>query len=194
MKKILIFLLKFFVAFFLVLIGFYFYVKSDWNRSIPKEKIIEIKTEANKYPEIPQRFLLIYNQFNKSVSVNKYVFNQLISINLSQESPSLNIVWFSFSPERTKSFTNNVYVKALKIEREMSYSECLKLLLNKYDFLNGQIGVFDASKFYFNKELNELEGREMAILALMTRNPSIYNPKKINRLKLIKQKLNEHGY
>jgi len=64
----------------------------------------------------------------------------------------------------------------LHLDRDVGSRKCLEYHLNNQDFLMNQIGIRNASEFYFGKVLEELSGREMLKLCLMTKNPHLYNP------------------
>ncbi|MDE5968578.1 MAG: transglycosylase domain-containing protein, partial [Muribaculaceae bacterium] len=65
---------------------------------------------------------------------------------------------------------------AVKLERMYSKEEILKLYLNQFDFLYNAVGIRSAAKVYFNKDANELDLHEAALLVGMVKNPSLYNP------------------
>lgn len=62
---------------------------------------------------------------------------------------------------------------------------CLDMLMNRFDFVNGQIGVENAALFYFNKSIDKLNTLEIATLVVMTENPVLYNP--IRRPELVEE-------
>ena len=74
------------------------------------------------------------------------------------------------------SFTKMIY--KLKIEKEFTEENCLKFDFLNADYLYGNKGVKQASKYYFNKEIDELNEKEIINLILMLENPSLHNPKR----------------
>lgn len=93
-----------------------------------------------------------------------------------------------------RSITKMIYV--LKIEREFSNNVCLKFQFLNADYLFGNIGIRDAAKFYFKKNLEQLNEEQKLILVVMLDNPSLYNPirrkeKVMNKVRLYKRILNE---
>lgn len=70
------------------------------------------------------------------------------------------------------------WVIAVKLERQYTKNEILTMYLNKYDFLYSAIGIRSASRIYFNKEPQDLNIEESAILVGMAKNPSLYNPRR----------------
>ncbi|MBF6640231.1 transglycosylase domain-containing protein [Flavobacterium sp. J49] len=72
------------------------------------------------------------------------------------------------------SLTKKLYL--LKIEKEFTQDDCLKFELLSAEYLTGNIGVKQASKFYFNKSVEQLNEEENIMLIIMLENPSLYNP------------------
>ena len=83
------------------------------------------------------------------------------------------------SPNRHPNF--------LKIRHEFTSDDCLKLVFNQTDFLNNNIGIKNAAKFYFDKKIKNLNEEEKITLIVMMENPSLYNPKR--RKEMVKDKV-----
>ena len=56
--------------------------------------------------------------------------------------------------------------------------KCFEYLMQKYDFLYGQIGVRKASNYYLKKELEDLDLEGRLELLAMLENPVLYNGNK----------------
>ena len=82
------------------------------------------------------------------------------------------------------SITKKIY--KLKIEKEFTEMECLKFDFLNADYLDGNKGIKQASKYYFNKEIENLNEREIINLILMLENPSLHNPKRERNITKIK--------
>jgi penicillin-binding protein 1A len=65
-----------------------------------------------------------------------------------------------------------------EIERRLTKDQILEFYLNSVFFGSNAYGVTAAAKEYFDKELDDLEIHEAATLAVIVRNPSLYNPRK----------------
>jgi len=65
---------------------------------------------------------------------------------------------------------------AVKLERFYSKDEILKMYLNQFDFLYNAVGIKSAAKVYFNKNADDLNIEEAAVLVGMVKNPSYFNP------------------
>lgn len=92
------------------------------------------------------------------------------------------------------SLTKKIYL--LKIEKEFSNNECLKFQLLNYDFGNNNIGLKNASKFYFGKTIDKLNEDEIITIVIMLDNSGLYNPVRNkkgvrNKLLLYKRILNK---
>lgn len=65
---------------------------------------------------------------------------------------------------------------AVKLERFYTKQEIIAMYLNRFDFLNNAVGIKSAANVYFNKEPENLNLEESAMLVGMLKNPSYYNP------------------
>ena len=65
---------------------------------------------------------------------------------------------------------------ALQIERSFTKDEILEMYLNEIYFGHGAYGVQSAAKMYFNKNVQDLNLAESALLAGIPRGPSYYSP------------------
>jgi penicillin-binding protein 1A len=78
--------------------------------------------------------------------------------------------------ERTIKRKLEEAILALKIERAFSKDEILEKYLNQIYFGHGVYGVAAASKFYFGKDVSELNLAEAALLVGIPRSPLLYSP------------------
>lgn len=67
---------------------------------------------------------------------------------------------------------------AVKLEREYSKEEIIKMYLNQFDFLYNAVGIKSAAHVYFGKDPRDLTIEEAATLVGMVKNPSLYNPRR----------------
>ncbi|MDA1336723.1 MAG: transglycosylase domain-containing protein [Bacteroidetes bacterium] len=68
------------------------------------------------------------------------------------------------------------WIIATRLERYYTKDEIIALYLNRYDFLNQAVGIKSAANIYFDKDVNELDWHESAMLVGMLKNSSLYNP------------------
>jgi 1A family penicillin-binding protein len=78
--------------------------------------------------------------------------------------------------ERTFSRKFQEILYSIKLEYKLSKDRILELYLNKIYFGHGAYGVKVAAETYFQKELNQLNQAEMALLAGLPRGPAFYSP------------------
>jgi penicillin-binding protein 1A len=69
------------------------------------------------------------------------------------------------------------WVIATRLERQYTKEEIIAMYFNIYDFGNNADGIRSAASIYFDKEPNELDIKESAMLVGMFKNSSLYNPR-----------------
>lgn len=69
------------------------------------------------------------------------------------------------------------WIIATKLERQYTKEEIIAMYFNIYDFGNNADGIRSAASIYFDKEPNELDLKESAMLVGMFKNSSLYNPR-----------------
>ena len=72
---------------------------------------------------------------------------------------------------------NEAFVSA-EVERRFPKERILEFYMNSVYFGAGAYGVKTAAEEFFGKELDQLQIHEAAALAVLVRNPSLYNPRK----------------
>jgi penicillin-binding protein 1A len=80
------------------------------------------------------------------------------------------------TPERTISRKIRELILARKLEQELSKDEILGLYLNHINFGHGRYGVEEASRFYFDKHVEELNLREASLIAGIPQSPARLSP------------------
>lgn len=168
----------------LLILAFYIFLLNAWKIDFTEEEIKPYITEIKQAEELPYLFYELYNLDNNNSldsGTMEFLAKSLFYIKTSRPIS----VWLArmiYIPKmKDRVFINRVKIElslAMKIDRETLQKEQLNYLLNDLDFVNGQIGVKNASKFYFEKEITELTENEIASLIVMTRNPAFYNPKR----------------
>ena len=88
---------------------------------------------------------------------------------------------------------------ALKLERNYSKDEIIKMYLNRFDFLYNAVGLKSAAHVYFGKEPSKLNIEESAMLVGMVKNPSYFNPirhpeRTCERRNMVLHKMAQAGY
>jgi penicillin-binding protein 1A len=82
------------------------------------------------------------------------------------------------------------WVIAVRLERQYTKQEIIAMYLNTVDFVNNAVGIRSASKTYFGKEPKDLTVEESAIIVGMLKNPSLYNPARESRRKIVTDRRN----
>ena len=89
----------------------------------------------------------------------------------------------------------------LTIIAELQYdkNEILEAYLNTINYGNGNYGVSNAAKYYFNKDVSNLSLEEATILAGIPKSPNKFNPvsnydESINRAKIVAKSLLNNNY
>ena len=72
---------------------------------------------------------------------------------------------------------NEAFISA-ELERRFPKERILEFYMNSVYFGSGAYGVKTAAKEFFSKDLEELQVHEAAALAVLVRNPSLYNPRR----------------
>ena len=80
------------------------------------------------------------------------------------------------TPERTLKRKVQEMFLALQLERQYTKQEILEYYLNQIYFGQGAYGVQAAAKTYFDKNVNELDLNECALLAGIPKSPNYYSP------------------
>jgi 1A family penicillin-binding protein len=101
--------------------------------------------------------------------------------------------------ERTFSRKFQELLYSIKLEYKLKKDQIFELYLNKIYFGHGAYGVKVAAETYFQKELNQLNQAEMALIAGLPRGPAFYSPynhPKAARERLLQtlQRMKECGY
>ena len=108
---------------------------------------------------------------------------------------------FLLSPERTFKRKFQEIILARRLENALSKEEILTLYLNQIYFGGGRYGVKEAARYYFGKEVAELNPGEAALLAGLPQAPEHITPKKAknqarakSRQKYVLEQMAYHGY
>lgn len=80
------------------------------------------------------------------------------------------------TPERTIARKLKELVLARRLEQELTKEQILHLYLNHINFGHGRYGVQEASRFYFGKDVSELQLAEASLLAGLPQSPTRLSP------------------
>ena len=167
-----------------MILAFYIFILNAWKFDFTEEEIKPYIAEIKQAEKLPDLFYELYNVDNGNsleYGTLEYLTKNLLFIKTIAPSS----VWIARLMYISKSEYRN-YPKILKVElslatkidKEISANEQLNFIVQETNFAKDQIGLKSAAKFYFNKEVKELNSLEMAKLVVMFRNPSFFNPKR----------------
>ncbi len=183
-------LVQIFLSSIILIFGLYVFLLSDYNSMFNNQTFITItksieKSKTKKYLDL----ILIYSKTHNVENVNnRFIKNK-------KDCPCLDVIrCFGFPklyPENSFKFRSDIYeiIYTNKLEESYTQEDCLFLLFSSYDFSNGIIGVDKASKYYFNKNYEQLNQSEKINLVLMIDNLALYNP--FRNKKLLPKKIKE---
>ena len=164
--------------------SFFLYIKYSWKNFTNEKQLDKLITRIKSAEKLPNEFYTYYNIVEKNTLENdsskqliKYIFNGKTKMPVSYWVARYSNIILNKITDHRFIFHRNMSL-AWKIEEQTDQKECLNYLLNEYDFLYGQIGIKKASLYYFEKEIESLNKREILTLIIMTKNPSLYNPKR----------------
>lgn len=80
------------------------------------------------------------------------------------------------STEKTYERKFKEILYSAELEKQLTKDEILEMYLNEMYFANRVYGIGGAATYYFSRPLSELAPAEIAFLAAIPNNPSIYNP------------------
>lgn len=169
---------------FLIVFVFYSFLLSDYNPIFDKKRFKDIILflRENKTNKKLDSFVIMYNKIHKKIKLRRC---------------ECEIIPYYIEHERIQRFQIKNKLYFLKIKRDFSNDDCLKFNLLNADFLYNNIGVENASKYYFKKNVEQLNDDEVITLLIMLDNPSLYNPTRNidgikKKVKDYKQILNEY--
>lgn len=153
--------LKIFLGIIVFLGVLILYLLSDFNPLYRNKEFVLLTNKLNEAKK---------EDFTSFIDIHNKIYKKIKDPSCPCRDASNNI-----RPSRhAYSLTKLLY--ELKIKQEFSQNECLKFVLVNYDFGYKNIGVKAASKFYFNKNIKELDEKEKVTLIAMLKNSSLYNP------------------
>lgn len=112
---------------------------------------------------------------------------------------TMQLVRLTANPSRTWRGKLRQMVLASRLERAVSKREILEQYLNRVYYGNSAWGAEQAAKVYFDKHADELSVGEAALLAVIPRGPTLYNPFRDPRRVMTRRAhilglMQKHGY
>jgi penicillin-binding protein 1A len=84
---------------------------------------------------------------------------------------------FLLSPEKTFRRKVQEIILARRIEKNLSKEEIITLYLNQINLGHGRYGIQEASRFYFGKDVENVNPGEAAVLAALPKSPTNISPR-----------------
>lgn len=179
---------KIFFGFLVLLIITIAFLISDFNPIYKNKEYVDLTEKLNEaQKENLKVFTEIYQKINTKID--------------NKKCPCDRATNYIHTYRHGYSITKLLYKQ--KIQREFTQTECFKFLLLNTDFKHvyansnyKTFGVKEASKFYFNKNLEQLNEDEVLTIISMLKNPSLYDPIRNkegvkNRVKVLKRILHK---
>lgn len=184
------------IAISFLMLALYLLLINFWRIDYTQEEITSYISEIKQAERLPDLCYELYNlDTNNALEYGTIVYLTKSLCGIKTNAPvSIWLAKVAFAPKKESTFRFKSKFKefslAAKIDTEISSREQLNFLVAKIDFAHGQVGIKSAAKFYFNKELNELNETEVASLIVMLKNPALYSPiRRPEKLKLEVDKL-----
>ncbi len=175
-----------FVIGLVLIIGFFVYIVNIWKFNLTEQEVNGLITEIKNSEELPQRFYELYNaEYDDSLDKNLYrtQLPYLVGLNgIRSTSLWTSKHYLIFSKKYYKNRLLTANSLALKLENNTTQKECLNWVVNQTEFGYNTEGIKSAANYFFDKELSELNDRELATLVIMLKNSSLYNPKRRKEL------------
>lgn len=134
---------------------------SVMDASFYKHSGLDVK---NMFASIYSGLLGKGNTLNNATITQQLVQNQVYG---GQRAVS---IWTRF-----KNAVQEQYL-SVQLEQKMDKDQILEYYLNTIHLGENKVGIQQASKYYFNKDVSQLSNSEAAVLAGLAENPSAYNP------------------
>lgn len=160
---------------------------------LEKSGLIEMIEEAKSDVfELPPRFYEIYSIMKPNVFKYNYLEHALFTGRRGDCPCYQNWYWlYIFSSTNRFEIIFNKLLVVFYMEDNLTQQQCFAYNMWRMDFLYSTSSVCEASDFYFNKNLDELNDGEIINLLLMFDNPSLYNPKRNGNQKRLKNRIRE---
>lgn len=171
-----------FVLLLILCIWLFFGIKNAYKEVYTEEKIKEIITAIKQAPPIPEDFKstvqLVYPEIFET-SLYKHDINSFFG-NYETPCPSKSIAYqFHWHPKNWTFFSGTIpFSLAWYLEGEITQEECFAFEIANFDFMNNQKGIYNASEYYYEKDLKDLSSKEQLELIIMMKNPAYYNKRR----------------
>lgn len=166
------------ISFCVIIFGFYIWLNLSLNTVISKDSYKELVQEIRQTPQLPERFYGIYSKVagvNIKSSSKNHITERIFNILTNQSNYKNGCPCIDAAYIQGINSTIDTWIVGLALDKEVTTEQCFAFYLSHFDYLFSQIGIRNASKFYYNKEIEELNDDEMYEISVMTVNPAYFN-------------------
>ncbi len=160
------------------------YIENGSGIYLSDETKRRVTIEVRSAPKLPQDFLFFYNKvYPKSLEkgVWAWLFSQFISQSATTKCPCATLAHRSILYKNPLNGIESIIAHltvSRHFEKVYTQTDCLNYLTHSSDFLRNINGIQTASKFYLNKEIEDLDDREIAELLARMENPLYFDREK----------------
>lgn len=163
------------ISFVSICISVYLFCEYGGYVLLDKEHCAQSVSVIKQSPNLPSRFYTLYNKvYPNALNKNlwKFYAEAFLSARVYQKNNNIyREVSYALGYYRIKDFIpSTFYLKA-----HVSPEQCLNCLMQRQDFLCNARGIRNASRFYYDKELEYLNDKEMIGLIVMIKSPGHFN-------------------
>jgi len=165
--------------------------KYGWKKHFNETNIIEFAESINNSESLPDNFILVYDRIfpkKRTTKLSKTLFYSIPMQMLSGKyrenlySPTFDLsrqFYYELVNSKSRKCYHDCFVfLSFALNKYTTPEKCFDFIANNSDFLYNQIGISQASNFYFKKEIMDLSDKEIVGLILMLQNPALYNPRR----------------
>lgn len=150
----------------------------EWRDPLPLSSIPDFVTQL--FLESEDKIFFDHRGYDVAAIVRAFAVNAATD-DVSQGASTITqqVVRMRFlSTEKTYERKLTELFYAAELEKQSTKEEILEMYLNEMYFGNQVYGIGAAATYYFSKPLHELNEAEMAFIAAIPNNPSLYDPVK----------------
>ncbi len=162
----------------------------DYSSEINEAEKIKIEKipnhVKNAFIAVEDKRFYKHNGIDK-IGLSRALINNVKSLSFKEGGSTISqqlIKNTHLSSEKTLKRKAKEFKLVKKLEKNYSKDQILEFYLNKIYFGDGCYGIAEASKYYFNKDVNDLTISESAVLSGLIKAPSKYSPYKNENLSL----------
>ena len=162
----------------LIPIGFAIYLETAIDRVASEENQKELFRRINESPELPQSFYETYNKYYPGTFETSFWESAITQVLTGKRKAChcKDIYYFHYVNRLASRFSAQII--ALEVEEHCSQKKCFEYEMSEAGFAYGLRGIRNAAREFYNKELEELNEREIVALTIIPKGPSRYNPKR----------------